>query len=87
MRLLSLASTAVTTALALTLGAATASATTITASSWGNFTPSGFASCCYNVGYDQGGTREFRSVFIFDLSALAGTTVYGATLSLYEPSA
>src|SRR5580692_3984095 len=74
-------------AAALLLGTAGARADTITASSWGNYTPSGFASCCYNVGFDQGGTREFRSVFNFNLTAVTGEVIVGATLSLFEPSA
>ncbi|MEI7712809.1 MAG: PEP-CTERM sorting domain-containing protein [Rhodospirillales bacterium] len=72
----------------LLITAAPAQATVLQASGWGNvFSTGSNATCCYNMGFDQGGTRESRDYFKFNLSSIApGTTIYSAVLSIKEPA-
>lgn len=78
--------TAVAAIVAVITAAGAAKADVFTATTWGTYnSEGGSSSCCYVAGFDQGGTREFRSYFVFDLTNLTGLTITGATLQMFEP--
>ena len=63
-----------------------ASATVLDAIARGTVSSTGGGCGCYPVGFDQGGAREYRGYFEFDLTGISATMIYGATLSILEPN-